>query len=367
VDGFSAGRHLGRDRGGGFSVNGNEPLLPTAQVLLQRLGLGGPCEIEALPGGRNNCVWRLRTDGHEFLLKKYYWAEDDRRNRMGHEWAFLLYLQGIGCARAPRPLVADPSTRCALLEFVRGCRPQLSEVTVENAGAAADFFGEMNAGRFSEAGRALPLASEACFSLEEHLATTERRVVRLGRITPEDEAHREAISLVNGQIVPVWEKVRGFVLAGARGQGGADRTLDPQERCLSPSDFGFHNSLRQPDGTLRFVDFEYAGWDDPAKTVADFANQPDMLLEARLSDVFQQRALALFAEPGRLAARVRLLTPLYQVKWACICLNEFLPIGSSRRAFTGLRSDEGITRLSGHLERARLMGLRAAASLAAGC
>ena len=42
--------------------------------------------------------------------------------------------------------------------------------------------------------------------------------------------------------------------------------LPKETRCLSPSDFGFHNALLEATGKLRFVDFEYAGWDDPAKT-----------------------------------------------------------------------------------------------------
>jgi hypothetical protein len=111
------------------------------------------------------------------------------------------------------------------------------------------------------------------------------------------------------------------------------------------------------------VDFEYSGWDDPAKSIADFANQPDMLLDAQLGDLFRDHALSLFPDPDSLAVRLALLTPLYQVKWACICLNEFLPAGSARRAFTGLKTDEGLTRLAGHLERARTMAVRAGKSL----
>ena len=49
-------------------------------------------------------------------------------------------------------------------------------------------------------------------------------------------------------------------------------------RTLSPSDFGFHNTLRRPDGELAFLDFEYFGWDDPAKTITDFLLHPGMQL-----------------------------------------------------------------------------------------
>ncbi len=341
----------------------DEPLYHIARQLLDRAGCRAEFDLAPLPGGRNNRVWRLRAEGTDFLLKQYYWAENDRRDRMGHEWDFLAYLRGIGCTGAAKAVAADRENRFALIEFIHGAPPKLGEIGEGEIAAAAQFFAEMNAGRFSEAGRALQPASEACFSLEEHVKTTARRVERLGQIAPADAESRAAAELVSGELLPVWESVRARILDHAAETGGMERELAPHERCLSPSDFGFHNSLGTPDGRLRFVDFEYSGWDDPAKTIADFANQPDMHLDARLSNVFRERALALFPDKGALEARLGLLTPLYQVKWACICLNEFLPAGSNRRAFTGLKTDEGPTRLAGHLERARTMAARAAKSL----
>ena len=35
-----------------------------------------------------------------------------------------------------------------------------------------------------------------------------------------------------------------------------------------------------------------------------------------------------------LAARVTLLLPVYRTKWCCIMLNDFLPAGNQRRAFS---------------------------------
>jgi len=52
------------------------------------------------------------------------------------------------------------------------------------------------------------------------------------------------------------------------------QALPADETCLSPSDFGFHNALVDPSGALSFLDFEYAGRDDPAKPVSDFFCQP---------------------------------------------------------------------------------------------
>src|SRR6185503_11886129 len=56
---------------------------------------------------------------------------------------------------------------------------------------------------------------------------------------------------------------------------GNSSNLNLQPR-LSPSDFGYHNAVLADDETVRFFDFEYAGWDDPAKLVCDFFNQVEV-------------------------------------------------------------------------------------------
>ena len=104
--------------------------------------------------------------------------------------------------------------------------------------------------------------------------------------------------------------------------GDAGDALPPRQRVVSPSDFGFHNCL-VTDAGLRFIDFEYAGWDDPAKMACDFFYQPEVPVP--------QPFLPGFIE--RVEAVVRLLLPVYGVKWCCIMLNEFLPMGDTRRAF----------------------------------
>src|SRR6266480_4587472 len=70
--------------------------------------------------------------------------------------------------------------------------------------------------------------------------------------------------------------------------------LPQASRILSPSDFGFHNAIRRPDGTLAFVDFEYFGWDDPAKTIVDFLLHPGMSVADTLKRRFAAAVEAAF-------------------------------------------------------------------------
>ncbi|HYH68316.1 MAG TPA: hypothetical protein VD866_26725, partial [Urbifossiella sp.] len=199
----------------------------------------------------------------------------------------------------------------------------------------------------------LPRASESCFSLDDHFATVARRVERLRAIPVGGVTDVAAAAFVDTELAPAWRTVLNRARAAAAACGlYLDRPLDPADRCVSPSDFGFHNALREPCGRLRFIDFEYAGWDDPAKLVCDFFCQPAVPAPAAAFDRFTAGVGAGFAEPLAFQARAALLLPVYRVKWVCIMLNEFLPVGGSRRAFAGSAAEHD-ARKAAQLGKAR--------------
>ena len=47
----------------------------------------------------------------------------------------------------------------------------------------------------------------------------------------------------------------------------------------SPSDFGIHNTIRDQENNIIFIDFDYFGWDDPVKLASDFYWHPAMNLK----------------------------------------------------------------------------------------
>ena len=128
-----------------------------------------------------------------------------------------------------------------------------------------------------------------------------------------------------GTLEPLWAEVLAWCRASAAAACVPfDRALAAEHRTLSPSDFGFHNAIRRPDGTLAFVDFEYFGWDDPAKTLVDFVLHPGMMLPPNLAQIFVARFVSAFGD-DQLAERARLVYPLFGLKWCTIVLNDFLP------------------------------------------
>ena len=284
--------------------------------LLRMAGLPPAIDIQALPGGRNNKVFRVETPECAVLFKVYFHHPEDPRDRLAHEFAFLRHLAARGSRFAAKPLACDSLHHVGLMEFLEGQRPVLEEVDAAHIAEAVSFFYESNSHITEEDRKYIPAASEACFSIDDHVAGTGRRVARLAQMLEDDDVDREAIAFVRDELIPFWQRLQTAVLQAA-GPKGEDPILE-SERRLSPSDFGFHNSLRQADGMLKFLDFEYAGWDDPAKLIIDFANQPDMILPAPLEGIFRQAAIDNAPDPERLRRRVGLLEPVYQTKWACI-------------------------------------------------
>lgn len=309
-------------------------ILAAAARLSAAAGFGPPTALTPLAGGRNNRVFRIDYGGDRPLaaLKRYFHSPADRRDRLGAEWALLTYAWQRGVCSVPRPLAAEPESHMALYAFVPGRKLQVGEIGAAEVAAAADFAIALNAAPRQFAGFAP--GSEACFSLAEHLATVDRRIARLDGLDREAPHAAEAARFVAQALAPAWRHAGARILERARALGSAaDAPIDAGAVCLSPSDFGFHNAIRRPDGELVFLDFEYAGRDDPAKLVCDFFCQPEVPVPLDHWGTFCRRiveGLGLSADHG---ARFDLLLDAYRVKWICIILNDFVAADSARRSY----------------------------------
>lgn len=300
-----------------------EHLLP----LLREAGLPAAEGIAPLAGGGNNRVYRVACGARSALLKAYFQHPDDPRDRLAAEFAFLQFAWDCGLRCVPRPLACDPRRKLGLYEFVEGRPLQAEEIGRAEVQQAIDFFRELNRHKRQPAARELHNASEACFTLAEHLACVERRIERLREADAAGE-------FVASELAPAWVRTREQVVARAAAAGvPLEAPLSADDRCLSPSDFGFHNALRTADGRLRFLDFEYAGWDDPAKTACDFACQPSLPAPRELHAHFARGVVAGLSDPAAHLRRIEWLLPVHRLKWCCIMLNDFLPVGGRRRAF----------------------------------
>lgn len=313
----------------------------SARALLVRAGASASAlEIEPCAAGGNNRVYSVTADGRRFIAKRYFSNLSDPRDRIGAEYAFLEYAAGIGLGCVPRPLAIDREAGLALYEFVEGRRLEPRELAASHVEQAFEFFRVLNRAGNRKRAAGLPTASEACFSIDEQLALVEGRVARLAGIERHSELDAAAFEF-SIRLASAWQALKAGVQAKAARRGmDATAPLAPEHRCVSPSDFGFHNALVRPSGKLVFIDFEYSGWDDPAKMVGDFFSQPAVPVPAAHFERFLAGAVEFSDGAEQLADRARLLLPVFRVKWCCIVLNAFLPELLARRKFADPGLDE---------------------------
>jgi Ser/Thr protein kinase RdoA (MazF antagonist) len=286
-----------------------------------------PCRV-----GGNNRVYRIQTRGGPFALKSYGSTELDERDRLGHEYDGLRFLKAAGIGSAlPAALAVDRAAQCALYEWIEGA-PVTDHGSAEIAAALA-LAAALHRARAAAGAASLPIATEAVLRLADLVDQIERRLARLAAVAT---GEADLVAFLDADLRP--ELARALARLA---EWDAGSLLGPACRTLSPSDFGFHNALRRADGTLCFIDFEYFGWDDPAKLAADFLWHPAMQLSTMERRQFVRGATDVYGDDPAFVPRLEVCYPLYGIRWSLIMLNEFLPELWARRAFAGKGGDWG--------------------------
>jgi hypothetical protein len=287
--------------------------------------------IEPVRGaGRNSRVYRLRRDGENFALKHYPKPERARVEAGALE---LMAKYRIGCV--PRALAADFDGGWLLLEWVEG--EAVQDPQPDDIAASARFLASVHALRTSADAATQPLAAEACLSGNEIEAQIARRAGRLAALRGEPDL----AALLTRRIEPLAEAITDLAKAEYRARGlDFAVPLPQQKQSLCPSDFGFHNALRRLSGGIVFLDFDYFGWDDPVKLVADFLLHPGMRLTEPAKRRFADLARDIYArdDPG-FTDRLAILYPMFALRWCLILLNEFLPERWEYRVHAGADED----------------------------
>lgn len=300
---------------------------PDAYAAIARALKGRP--VKAAPAGRggNNRVLAVTLeDGRRILLKRYLVDPRDQRDRAGAEFAALSLMWSSGLRRAPQPLYKDPGGAFALHSLLPGrARPRATKGAIDQALGFLKALQRLRpkAGQIAEAAD-----SRTC--LVDYPRHLRRRFSRIEAGLAAAPAAARAFVLRS--VKPTMERLIARFEKDAAGR--LEAKFPRAQKILNPSDFGFHNAVAGPDGTLGFVDFEYFGWDDPCKLAADMSwhagqDIPPALkarLRAGLSKIVPQRRA--------FEQRLALVEPLVAFEWILIVLNVLAPESLSRRRFS---------------------------------
>ena len=307
-----------------------------------------------ISGGGNNQAYRFTWGGEDYFVKHYFSHPSDLRDRQGHELRFINLLRGHQILQVPEIITYDADSHLTVFKFIEGRRPDPSSVSSWHIDQLAKFFTTVNSLRAVEEARSIAIASESFFSISEHLNCVSERIERFMTIEGNDPQSTAAASFVSAELVPFWEKTKFDIEQNATEMQmrWSEVATDPRARCLSPSDFGFHNSLLTGNDSLTFVDFEYSGWDDPAKTICDLYWQVASPLQQHQVKYFYRAIRSQFATERQLDARITVLLPVFGVKWCCIVLNHFTKRDKLRKEFSSAEADS-TTILDNQLAKAK--------------
>jgi hypothetical protein len=305
--------------------------LAEATEIAQALA-GGTVKVSRLvTGGRNSRIWRVVSGGRAFALKQYPSRRDDPRDRLSTEVGALWLMERHGVDTVPRVLGVDGKRGFALLSWIDGS--DVAEVSDADIDAAIVFLTAVHGLRAAPWAAEQPPAAEACLCGHE----IEQQIHgRLARLRDTARGEHQMIDFIDKSVSPrlAFESAEAHRSVAAAGLA-FDAELPQEWRSLVPSDFGFHNSLRRPDGSLAFLDFEYFGWDDPVKLTADIVLHPGRPLEPPQRKRFRQAATRLYGGDPAFAGRLSAYLPLFGLRWVLILLNEFIPERWQRRVLAG--------------------------------
>jgi hypothetical protein len=278
--------------------------------------------LTQLGGGINNSVFSCCSDNGKWVIKAYPNENKDQQDRMNAEVDFLRYaaIAAPGCT--PELIEIDKELRCIVMEYIPG-DPYLTKVeapSIDHLRFGASFIDRLNRD-LSLSREMIQLdAAEGFSALSRHIVSIQERFSLMNTehipLQAKEEANR-MYSLLEIQINDVETK-----LASQISTGSIRDSIRTRDKWVSPSDFGFHNAIYHSNNII-FIDFEFAGWDDPAKTILDFWMQPRIQVPDSWLDI-SLRVLPQHQKRDFLR-RLNAAADIFELKWASIVLSILNP------------------------------------------
>lgn len=216
----------------------------------------------------DNFIYKVGCeDGAQFILKHYLESSEHAEERLAAEIKHLNALHGVGITNVPKP---SWHRGCwGLFNFIQG-----NPVTDADDGDVEQLIAfliqldqKSQALRDQEVSRA-PNARFRLHLYADKLNQLWNQV--LGACQRPDGPKDIMLFMMTDMEQLRQDNLNHFYLWLKREKWEKEQEISDKETIFSPSDFGFHNTLKGPDGKLLFLDFEESGWDDPAKLLADF-------------------------------------------------------------------------------------------------
>jgi aminoglycoside phosphotransferase (APT) family kinase protein len=228
----------------------------------------GGVTVHRVTGGFNNALYRVDVVGQCYAVKLCV-ADECRRAAREHGALRLLHEAGLDIA--PQPLWLDES--CTVVPFPAVAyrwlpgEPVSPSPTAQQLASLLDSFQRLHALQPGDSeDHDLPDAWSHWFDFEVYLAELHGFLAKYGSWLAATDPHGQDLRdrlarLVDGCV----EAVRTAAVNPGR---------ESVPLCLCRVDPNLANTVWSGDGRLRWVDWEYTGWGDPALDLAEFRWHP---------------------------------------------------------------------------------------------
>lgn len=285
---------------------------------LERLELFSDRTKIQLGGGRNSSVYSMQFERSQCILK-WFNIGHNREQRFLKELSFLNYCYSKNIKTVPEVISFDSNIFYIIETLLPGSKPDLIQIgDTTQAGTFISLINNSPIEDFSIFGDATDSFAGIERIYEDLLSRFD--------ILKSEIKHSTNQFLQKQFVKIVQEMLDNLTRIWSEVDDEAQSFLDKLtiSSILSPSDFGFHNTIRSAS-SLSFIDFEYSGMDSPLKLIGDFLMQPDYHLSSDLEESFLECLSFLFE--SKVSVFPAKLKYLFGCKWVLIIAKSLLRSG----------------------------------------
>ena len=273
-------------------------------------------KINRLKGRKNSKIFKIRLNKKKIaIVKQYPETNLNDRLRIDREIKALKILRKRKITNIPKIFYYNRILNILIMEFVNGFTPK--KISIEDLNQSLKFIKKIKKLK-KEINNYPYYAVESCENFQNLLNQINYKMNNL-------EAASNRSKVLKHHLNRVLKKTFKNLISLKRKTNVYKLLLENKKQkklILSPSDFGFHNSIKF-SRKINFIDFEYFGIDDPVKLVIDFVLHPGMSLKTEIKKKWIQENFRIFSDDKNFKKRLNFLIPFFAIRWALIVLNDY--------------------------------------------
>ncbi len=282
-----------------------------------------PTKMEVIERVGNNRLFVLTMYSGLVILAKMYDNKSFTRKKCGErEYVSSQYLWSHGLHNIPQPIAYNQYTKLGLYEFKTADRLDGEKISFELVIQMSNFVNDLYSVSFLPGAGELAEASASRRCLQDYVDSVNERLNVIVNECAYSDGLSKVSRCVNEELVPL----KNFILERfyervQKNKLDLSELFELPQRILSPSDFGIHNMLVDKNNKLIFLDFEYFGWDDIAKLLADFFHHVCNTITWDMKWYFLDALLDKCSLREPIMQRWKLVIDLVGFEWLLIVLN----------------------------------------------